>query len=349
MTLALERDVRPALPDYGRLRSEAAVWRRTGRDGTEWQHQHEAYLRYLDALTDDREPVPGAPARDELLAGAVVYFSELAPTWDEHQAMLDISAVTGANVYDLALAWSIGWSPAGEPRAEGAVRPTENALYALIEQTAASVAVSSRMLAETTGLAVVERDDHGSLAAIFGMSITGRCDCGHHVRGCTGCGRGCCFADHDLRTWDPYRCHLRAFVDQAVRGTAQRRILGGAFAGGMLFRALEREGRLLCRTVEWSRCDVCGRAFEGSSCPEPHPRRAGSVRREPRKNQLIQPAGDERGHLPLQRWLCTACHHLFGVAGAHDAEAARCPRCARRSSRRMTVWTRVPPSRSVVA
>ncbi|MDM7853459.1 hypothetical protein [Cellulomonas alba] len=348
MTMTLDRGADRGLPDYRRLRTEARAWRRTRRDAIEWQHQHEAYLRYLDAVADDDVSDVAPPARDALLASAVVYFSDLAPAPVEHEAMLRISASTGANVYDLALAWSIGWSPLRGPRPAVAVQPTENALYALVEQAGASIAVTSRMLTETTGLAVVERDDHGSLAALFGLSLTGLCDCGHHVRGCTGCGRGCCFADHDLRTWDPYRCHLRAFVDQAVRGTAQRRIMGGAFAGGMLFRALEREGRLLCRTVEWGRCDVCGRAFEGTSCPEPHPRRAGSVRREPHKNQLIEPAAADRGHVPLQRWLCTECHHLFGAAGSHDPEADRCPRCARRSSRRMTVWARVAPARSVV-
>lgn len=167
------------------------------------------------------------------------------------------------------------------------------------------------------------------------LALTGRCDCGHHLRGCTGCGRGCCFTDHDLRSWDPYRCHLRPFVDQAVRGTAQRRILGGAFAASMLFRALEREGRILCRTVEWGRCDVCGRAFEGLHCPEPHPRQAGSVRREPRKNQLIAPADESGGHLPLQRWWCAECQHLYGAAAARATAVPDCPRCARRPSRRM--------------
>jgi len=345
MTVTLERDTTTAVPDYRRLRTEARAWRRSRTDGIGWQHQHETYLRYLDDVADDWTTGADGPAQDELLAGAVVYFSDLAPTRDEHEAMLRISAATGANVYDLALAWAVGWSPLRAPRPAVTVRPNEHALYALVEQAGASIAVSARMLAETTGLAVVDRDDHGSLAAIFGLSLAGLCDCGHHVRGCTGCGRGCCFADHDLRTWDPLRCHLRAFVDQAVRGTAQRRILGGAFAEGMLFRALEREGRLLCRTVEWGRCDVCGRAFEGTRCPEPHPQRAGSVRREPHKNQLIAPAADDHGHQPLLRWLCTECHHLFGAAGSHDPEAARCPRCSRRADRRMTVWARVSPSR----
>ena len=347
MTMPVLREIDRPLPDYDRLRSAATVWRRGGT-GIDWQHQHEAYLGYLAACLDDRATGLGAPAPDELLARAVVYFTDAFPSPDEHLEMVNIHSLTGANVYDLALAWAVGWNPIRGPRPATDVRPTEPALFALIEQAGASIAVTTRLLAENTGLAVVDRDDHGSLAALFGLSITGRCDCGHHVRGCTGCGRGCCFRDHDLRTWDPYRCHLRPFVDQAVRGTAQRRIMGGAFAASMLFRALEREGSLLCRTVEWGRCDVCGRAFEGMSCPEPHPRPAGSVRREPRKNQLIRPAGDDRGHLPLQRWLGTECHHLFGVASARDAEGPHCPRCARPPRRRMTVWSRSLPSHSQV-
>lgn len=348
MTQAQIEDVGRLLPDYDTLRSGARAWRHTRSDGIDWHHQHETYLRYLDAFVDERTASVGALATDELLAGAIVYFSDSSPATDEHQEMLNINSITGANIYDLALAWAVGWNPIRRPRPAANVQPTEPALYALIEQAGASIAVTSRMLAASTGLAVVDREDHGSLAAVFAMSITGRCDCGHHVRGCIGCGRGCCFPDHDLRTWDPYRYHLRPFVDQAVRGTAQRRIMGGAFAASMLFRALEREGSLLCRTVEWGRCDVCGRAFEGMSCPEPHPRQAGSVRREPRKNQLIQPASDDRGHLPRQRWLCTECHHLFGVAGSRDTEAPHCPLCARRPSRRMTVWARITPSHSCI-
>jgi len=103
------------------------------------------------------------------------------------------------------------------------------------------------------------------------MSLLGACDCRHHRRDCRNrCGRGCCFGDHDTRTWDPDSCYLRPFIDQAVRGTAQRRILGGAFAESMLYRAIEAEGRVLCRTVEWGCCEVCGRSFQGQVCPNRH-------------------------------------------------------------------------------
>ncbi|GEM_PF-5512427 len=335
-------------PDYARMRSDALSWQRTRGDANEWQHQHESYLRYLDAFAGGQLDGVDTARPDVLLARAVVYFSDRYPTGEEHREMLTIHSVIGTNLYDLALAWAVGWNPLRAPRPAVHVASTEPALYALIEQAASSIAVSARLLSERAGLAVVEREEHGSLAAMFGMSLTGRCDCGHHVRGCTGCGRTCCFADHDLRTWDPYRCHFRPFVDQAVRGTAQRRIMGGAFAASMLFRALEREGKLLCRTVEWGRCDVCDRAFEGLHCPEPHPRQTGPVRREPRKNQLIQPATADGGHLPLQRWWCAECHHLFGAAGARETDVASCPRCERRPNRRMTVWARITPSRSAI-
>lgn len=341
-------DLHLRVPDYAGLRADALVWQRNQAQASEWQHPHDSYLRYLEATVGEHgDGADGATAEDRL-ARAVVFFSDRRPTVEEQRELLTIHSLMGANLYDLALAWAVGWNPIRAPRAAVHVRPGELALYGLIEQAGASISVSARMLAERAGLAVVEREEQGSLAALFGMSLTGRCDCGHHVRGCTGCGRSCCFADHDLRTWDPYRCHLRPFVDQAVRGTAQRRIMGGAFAAGMLFRALEREGRLLCRTVEWGRCDVCGRAFEGLHCPEPHARQDGPVRREPRKNQLIAPATAAGGHLPLQRWWCGDCHHLFGAAGARDAEVSDCPRCARRPTRRMTVWARVTPSSSTV-
>lgn len=328
-------------PDYERLQADVRAWRRTRHDDTDWEHQHESYLRYLDALVGERLDSRDTPAPVERLARALVYFTDRYPTTTELGAMLAVHEATGANVYDLALAWGIGWNPMRGPRRARITPPSDIALFALVEQAGAAVAATVRLLTERAGLAVVDREEVSSLAAVFALSLTGRCDCGHHVRGCTGCGRNCCFPDHDLRTWDPERCHLRPFVDQAVRGTAQRRIMGGAFAAGMLFRALEREGKLLCRTVEWGRCEDCGRAFEGLRCPEPHPHRPGSIRREPRKNQLVRPADGAGGHLPLQRWWCSGCHHLYGAAGPKRDGVDACPRCAGAPERRMTVWARV--------
>ncbi len=358
MTLALARESTPSgsaaplavtdeAPDYDQLRHDqfrhdALAWRRAGRADIGWEHPYENYLRYLDALVGARlDDVRDGVSEPELLARAVAFFTDDYPDEDERTELLTIHALTGANFYDLALAWSVGWNPIRAPRPARAIQPSDVALFALIEQAAASTTITARMLAERAGLAVLDRDEHSSMAALFGMALSGRCDCGHHVRGCTGCGRGCCFPDHDLRTWDPYRCHLRPFVDQAIRGTAQRRIMGGAFAASMLFRALEREGTLLCRTVEWGRCDLCGRLFEGLHCPEPHPHQPGSIRREPRKNQLIRPAARDGGHLPIQRWWCAPCGHLYGAAGGRSTETEDCPRCAQPPTRRMTVWARM--------
>lgn len=330
-------DVEVALsPNWDRLREQATTWQRLDRDGGS---PLERYGRYLDwAQSGTRYP-------DADLALAVAYFLPRyspPPATDDWLALCDAATgVTRPHPYDPALAWAAGWRPG---RASGPFTPGqvgELAVLALAEQVEASLAVTLRLLAAQTGIAIVDREEVSSTAYVITMSLLGVCDCGHHLRECgRRCRRSCCFPDHDLRTWDPGVCHLRPFIDQAVRGTAQRRILGGAFASSMLFRILEAEGRLLCRTVEWGRCDDCGRAFEGAHCPSPHPQSRVTSRREPRKNQLIVPARDSGpGHVPIQRWWCGDCRHLYGSAINSRRGGVACPRCGSATTTTKAVWT----------
>lgn len=349
-----------SVPDWDALRATHDDWRREDR----YQHGPiasplERYSRWVESVRPAGHHVPPhgyraprvpAGRRDEL-ARAVVYFAAaFRPLPDDAQWGRLVAAIDSRlrpNPYDVALAWANGWR--GDHLLGPIAIPTlsEHAVLALVEQVLASVTASVRLLVERTGIAIVGKDEHASMAAAMAMSLLGTCDCGHHLRNCHGCGRMCCFPDHDLRAWDPATCHLRPFLDQAVRGTAQRRIMGGAFAVGMLFRTLEREGRLLCRTVEWGCCEVCGRMFEGGRCPEPHDVALRSVRREPRKNQLIVPFVGESGHVPTQRWWCAPCRHLYGSARRGDT-VEPCPRCGRRATASKAVWT-LPsgPARSV--
>jgi hypothetical protein len=215
-----------------------------------------------------------------------------------------------------------------------------------------SVTATEDLLRGQLGLDLVEPGEHASLAAGFTVSLLGRCDCDHHRRGCGGrCERGCCFEDHDLAHWDPARVPMRAFVDQAVRGTAQRRVLGAAFAEGLLYRALEPEGRVLCRVVEVARCSGCGTTFEGPRCHAPGcEAEAGAANaRVARRNRLIVPLPQPGGaYVEAQRWECRNCRNLYGHGRPTSLREgdARCPWCgweppAGRRPHSVSVWQRV--------
>jgi len=323
-------------PQWDRLREQAFTWQRLDRAAGSPLARYGRYLEWAQSRT----PFPDAD-----LALAVAYFLprySSPPNADEWRELCDgASGITRPHPYDPALAWAAGWRPRRSPGPFIPGQVGELAVLALAEQVEASLTVTLRLLAVQTGIAIVDREEIASTAYVITMSLLGVCDCDHHLRDCAHrCRRACCFPDHDLRTWDPDACHLRPFIDQAVRGTAQRRILGGAFASSMLFRILEAEGRLLCRTVEWGRCDECGRTFEGTHCPSPHRPSRVPIRREPRKNQLIVPARDTgSGHVPMQRWWCEGCRHLYGSATNARRGAVSCPRCGTATTATKAVWT----------
>lgn len=332
-------------PDWARLAQQFQIWSREEHPSGGTAERYDRYLGWSQSVS---------PADDDL-ARAVTFFRARTVPPPEAALWQTLCAAAAAppqpNPYDLALAWAAGWRGSRQRLGFTPGQTGELAVLGLIEQVEASLSASVRLLATQTGLRIVAPDETRSMAASMGMSLLGVCDCGHHLRTCNRtCGNSCCFPDHDIRTWDPARCHLRPFVDQAVRGTAQKRILGGAFASSMMFRLLEAEGRVLCRTVEWGRCAVCGRAFEGARCPAPHPPATVPARREPRKNQIIVPAvGPAAGHVPMQRWWCAGCRHLYGSATRSERRNAVCPRCGSASSTNKAVWTLAATPRSLEA
>ncbi|MFN0091090.1 MAG: hypothetical protein ACKVWR_12615 [Acidimicrobiales bacterium] len=254
------------------------------------------------------------------------------------------------NPFDLAIAYGAGWGrDARRGPQPGWAGRWPNAVLALVEQTAAAVREADDLLQSQLGLALLEPGERASMAGDFAVSMLGGCFCGHHRRGCKqACGRTCCFEDHDLAAWSPGTVYLRPFVDQAVRGTAQRRILGGAFAESMLYRSLEPEGRVLCRGVEALRCPVCGEDYEGPQCRTPGcrpPAEPPPLRRE-LSNRLFVPIPSPGGtHREGQRWRCPnrACGHLYGEgrrsrAETHDGPCPRCRAAPEGPQQSVSVW-----------
>lgn len=319
---------------------------------TSW---HRRYVELLERLVELDLVGP-----DAFTGGAAAAFTLLAPPGagappePAFAAFLDATADLPGNrrnAFDLAIAYGAGWGRDVEPGAGWRGR-WEGAVLALVEQIRFSVVATDELLKTNLGLDLLERDEPTSLAAGFAVSLLGRCDCDHHRRGCGGhCGRGCCFEDHELAHWDPSRVPLRAFVDQAVRGTAQRRVLGAAFAEGLLYRALEPEGRVLCRVVEVSRCTGCDAVFEGPRCHSPG---CGASPGAPhvrvaRRNRLIVPLPQPGGaYVEAQRWECRSCKNLYGHGRPASLRAgeSRCPQCgwepaAGRRPHSVSVWQRV--------
>lgn len=339
----------PAWDELETVRRRSA--RRIGPQ-TSW---HRRYVELVERVAEAGLAVP-----DAFVGGAAAAFTLFAPphvreapdaSFDAFLAATADLPANRRNPFDLVLAWGAGWGREVTPGPDWEGR-WEGAVLALVEQARFSILASDELLRNQLGLDLLEHDELASLASSFAVSLLGRCDCDHHRRGCGGsCGRSCCFEDHDLSRWDPARVPLRAFVDQAVRGTAQRRVLGAAFAEGLLYRALEPEGRVLCRVVEVSRCASCDATFEGSRCHTPGcEAEAGAAHaRVARRNRLIVPLPQPGGaYVEAQRWECRSCKHLYGhgrPSSLRDGEA-RCPRCGwepadGRRPHSVSVWQRV--------
>ena len=269
-----------------------------------------------------RGPAP-PPAIEDLVRAALV-------TTDENPA-------------DLAVAVGAGWGR--DATGHGWDGRWPSAVGEVVRMVRSSLVAINRALTSSVPRAALDVDDLVELPSLFAMALLGACDCDHHVRGCgRRCGRDCCYPDHDLRRWDPAVCHLRAFVDQAVTGSARGVLQGGAFAESLLYRALAREGRAVRRKVEFCRCSGCGTLYEGSACPNEHCRRRrdDATVRVKRVNWLVTPAVEGGDHDEVVRCVCAACGNLF-----HRGDPVRCPACLWRpgsgeSVASVTVWTRVP-------
>ncbi len=229
----------------------------------------------------------------------------------------------------LALAFGCGWR-----RALGASpweQRWEGAILALVDEFERSVRITIAMLSGLVPDIVVDRDEQRAFAELLAVQFAAGCRCGRHRRSCPGRddhGRddhGCCIERHRLDAWDPTVAHLAAYIDQAVRGIAGRTLRGAAFADGMLYAQLAREGRVRRATVEARVCGRCGTRVEVGMCRDP---RCASETLPPRcvaqVNRLVVPQAAGGCFRPIDRWRCgdPDCASLFP-----RSFVARCTRC----------------------
>lgn len=256
------------------------------------------------------------------------------------------------NPFDLMLAFGCGWRRDVELGRGPWWGRWEVAYAAMIFQVEASLVASGRLLANQFPQFALTSDDLSELPGDFAVSLLGSCDCGHQRRdGQPASDKACSYEPHDIGSWDPLKCHLRPFVDQAVRGTATNQIRGGAFAESLIYRDLERQGRILRRRAEFKECPGCGELFDETSCPTPGCPGAGevTVKRVARANWLILPAHQGGDYQEVVRWVCGRCSGLYPMRLTREAAmpAGPCPVCSwtpdeGTQPRRITVWVRVP-------
>jgi hypothetical protein len=275
--------------------------------------------------------------------------------WDYYVAIHQHAAADAdpatLNPFDLMLAFGCGWRRAVKSTGEPWRGRWEVAYAAMINQLRASVIATNRLLVDQFPQFALSPDDLLELPGDFTVSLLGACDCGHHRRGCRQtCRRRCCFPRHSLEAWDPLVCHLRPFVDQAVRGTATNQVLGAAFAESLTYCALEREGRILRRRVEFKRCPRCQGLYEEAACPTPgcDPPEGVPVPRVARANWLIRPEHEGGTHREIVRWVCGSCGNLYPIRFKLQETVVGdpCPICGWRpppSSRpaSITVWAKL--------
>lgn len=353
----------PDEPDWADLAGQRARWLRIGWLGGKpgpAQLAREAQTN-LAAFTDYCTSGDPSDATDlDLAAMAMIFFGPAgtppAGVWETFVAVHgELTLATperrALNQFDLMLAFGCGWRRDVDHRRGGWWGRWEVAYAAMIFQVEASLVASNHLLANQFSQFALDSDDLSGMPGYFTVSLLGACNCGHHRRLCqASCDKECCYEPHDIGSWDPLTCHLRAFVDQAVRGTATRQILGGAFAESLIYRDLERQGRILRRRVEFMQCPACGESFE-TTCPTPGcPGPQGvSVRRDARANWLILPVHEGGNYQEVVRWVCGECNSLYPMRYKlrEPIPDHPCPVCAwtppeGKAPRRITVWVRMP-------
>lgn len=258
------------------------------------------------------------------------------------------------NPLDLAAAFGCGWRRAIVLGADAWSARWDGAIDYLVGQVRASLQATADLIANQLPQFALSAEDLEELPEYFTIALVFACDCGYHKRTCRQrCGGECCSADHALTEWDPARCHLRAFVDQAVRGTARAQLLGGAFADSLLYKSLERDGRILRRFVEAKQCTQCGVNYEGSACDDPACEAVDeqAVLHVAVSNRLILPEHEGGNYREVVRWICGECANLFPqrVRRHHIVLGDACPRCGwapgERAPATKTLWVRVEHSR----
>jgi hypothetical protein len=278
--------------------------------------------------------------------------------------LLEAAVETSADAVDLAIAWGCGWRRAATADHEWHGRWVA-ALLSLSWLVAASINRTMRWLeGQVSGvreslreLGAEDRVEriHSHAQHIALELAFGRCRCGHGGGEPGGpCGR----SDHQLTTWRPETCHLRAFIATAVRGTPGMPPRAGGLAVSMLAEPLSEDRIVRVDVAEFHVCHVCnadavrlaptvggldlGSVSRGlhdlSRCPAcgvpPHP---GRTYRVARKNWLVVPGEWGGRYDPVRRHRCACCGNLFA------ANRDRCPLCRHRvpARHRLTsVWVR---------
>ncbi|MCA1692725.1 MAG: hypothetical protein LC733_11210 [Actinobacteria bacterium] len=346
--------------DWQELAALRERWARTGPSGR-WlpariaAKVHEnfaAFVAFVAVHVSGK--VPPEPAM------AMVFFGPpgIPPPemWHSYQSLHERVTVAAKprelNPLDLMLAFGCGWRRAVVAEEGPWWGRWEVAYATMINQVGASLRATNHLLAEQFPQFQLSRDDVLEFAGDFTVSLLGSCDCGHHRRGCRKeCGRDCCFAPHDVAEWNPGKCHLRPFIDQAVRGTATRQILGAAFAESLTFRTMEREGRISRRRVEFKSCPLCEQLYEEETCPTPGcdgPGRS-PVRRVARPNWLIHAEHEGGNYREMIRWVCGGCKNIYPIRfKLHERVVDDpCPMCSwkpapEERAATITVWVRLP-------
>ncbi|MGE0880486.1 MAG: hypothetical protein AB7L13_21725 [Acidimicrobiia bacterium] len=291
------------------------------------------------------------------MAAALVLSPGGEPPTELAEALVEITATyADENPVDLAAAFGCGWQRGIDRTAGGWYARWDGAIDYMVGQVASSVQATATILANQLPQFALSDDDIEELPDYFAVAIVFACDCGYHQRTCRQrCGGGCCSVDHALTHWNPKRCHLRAFVDQAVRGTARPQILGGAFADSMLYKSLERDGRILRRFVEAKQCPTCETLYEASQCEQPGcgPVDDDAVLHVAVPNRLILPEHEGGNYREVVRWVCgdPQCRNLFEqrVRRHQLVLGDGCPRCGwqpgAKAPATKTLWVRVALAR----
>jgi hypothetical protein len=223
-----------------------------------------------------------ADTRREMVALALVAFGPQGEgdppdaVWaDVYQAVTHYAPSDDRDQWlDLVIAWGAGWRggrmvPAGGSAWE---RVWESALVALIGMTEAALRETFAKL----GTLLEEAHDQLSnldqmaqlwpYASLIAMELAaGTCECVQRRRGGQQSddpqddaqaleNQRCRQEKHRLASWDPEKCRLRAFIAQAVRGSAIAGLQADAFKFSMLYPLLRMETGLLVGTAEFVVC-----------------------------------------------------------------------------------------------
>lgn len=369
--------------DWDRLREALDEWKRgqfpyDTPSFEQWVIEaHEHFTDLVEHVESAASIAPSPPQRDMVTAIAVLAFGPQgvgdAPA--EHwRALLDVVGQSCPSrapdveaVIEVVIAWGCGWGRAPSQAGNKWDQRWIGAVLVLIRMVeAASRWAVLRLLMRQTSSETIR-----SWAELIAVELMkDRCQCGQHVKACKEKKQHlCCRPEHKLSSWDPGVARLRAFLAQAVRGSAKSSLQAGAFSVSMLYPVLQQDYGLRVATAEFKICHNChadliadavrnGREpeigkleeglYEGHICPKcGQPARAPAnglplAYHRARTNWLIIPYDNEGPYMPVQRKRCPRCENLYepGLAACPYAPALHEARHALRLS---IIWVRGEP------